>query len=329
MIQIKDLSKKFDSRGIAGVQKINFNISAGEVFAILGPNGSGKTTLLKLIAQEMTPDSGSVESHLPIKFCHFSINVKDQNVLKFLLENIIIQIDEEKKLNLARDLADIFEFTFQLKQNLSSLSAGQLQKVLLAKELINNPKTIILDEPFAHLDPLTRRDILKNLFDYLKNQEITLIWVTHDRNEAFYFSDRIAVLNFGKVEQLGTPSELMWSPRNLFIAQYVGHENFVAVKRITEGTWSTPWGEKNFKFKARSDDALMIIPSLSWQIDEHSPVIFDIAEFKIFEQSWRILAHYEQNTFYIHLGPHDFKSIQAQKLVRLSPYWEDCFLIDL
>src|SRR5690606_23364844 len=238
--KICDVNKLFDQRAIAGLHRISFEIKSGEVFALMGPNGSGKTTLINIISGTTQADSGTVTIEGELRLFE-QREVSDQNVQKFLIASNTLDIDEDKKLQLARDFADIFEFTFQLRQNLSELSAGQRQKVMLASELINSPSLLLLDEPFTHLDPHTRKDILSALFEYIRRQGISVLWVTHDLEEATLFADRIGLLNFGKMEQVGKPIDLVRTPRSLFTAKFLGYENFISVTS-KDGKWSTPWG---------------------------------------------------------------------------------------
>ena len=173
MISLSGVTKIFDSRGIAGLHSVDLSVERGEIFAILGPNGSGKSTLLKIIDGSITPDKGQIKTKGKVHLFSLSNPEGDKNVLKYLVSLVTSAIDDDKKIQLARDLADIFEFTFQLRQNFSQLSSGQKQKILIAAELMNRPDILLLDEPFSHLDPHTREGILTSLFSYLKKQNIT------------------------------------------------------------------------------------------------------------------------------------------------------------
>lgn len=243
MIELKDIHKKFDNRGIAGVNGVSLRLGKGEIIAVMGPNGGGKTTLINLIAGKIDPDQGTVNVAGGARIFSNIEESEDMNVQKFLIRRNTHDIEDEKKLQITRDFADIFEFTFQLRQNISQLSAGQKQKVALAAELINRPSLLLLDEPFSHLDPHTRKDILNSLFTYIRHQETSVLWVTHDLDEALGLSDLVGVLNFGKFEQISSPFELIEKPKNLFVAQFVGYENFL------------PKGEKE----------LLVIPDTAWK----------------------------------------------------------------
>ena len=270
MIQISGLKKIFDQRGIAGLHRIDLSLKSGEIFSVLGPNGSGKSTLLKIIHGDVQSDHGLINSEGSIHLFKPHAPKSEMNVQKFLVDQVNADIDDEKKIQLARDLADIFEFTSQLKQYFSQLSSGQAQKVLVAAELMNRSDILLLDEPFAHLDPFTRENILISLFKFLRQQQTTVIWVTHDLFEAFRFSDKTGVMNFGKWEQRGTPAELLKNPRNLFTAQYVGYKNFLTIRYENDG-WQTPWGTLE-RPSLPGHEALLILPSY-WDPSNVAPAL--------------------------------------------------------
>jgi ABC-type Fe3+/spermidine/putrescine transport system ATPase subunit len=267
MIQLRNVRKIFDARGIAGIHDLSLEIPTGKVLALLGSNGSGKTTLLNLIAGKLLPDSGEIRVEGKIHFFELRKPESELNVQKFLISCVTAEVDAEKKVQLARDMADIFEFTFQLRQNIGQLSQGQLQKVLMAAELINQPDILFLDEPFVHLDPLSRKDILFYLFQYLQQRQVTVVWITHERDEALRFADAIGLLQHGRLEQSGTPIELLSSPRNLYVAQFFGFENFIKVTG-SSGNWKTPFGNKTSSLKA--EEAYLVIPSNAWKLDPSS-----------------------------------------------------------
>jgi ABC-type Fe3+/spermidine/putrescine transport system ATPase subunit len=321
MIRVKNLSKQFDSRGIAGLHALNFTLNKGMVMGIMGPNGSGKTTLLKMLSGQLQADQGSFETDGLVSFFPTHEILTDMNVQKFLISKVTLDIEEEKKLQLTRDLADTFEFTFQLRQNLNQLSSGQKQKVLLAAELINRPALLLMDEPFTHLDPFTRRDILNGLFQFIRHQGITVLWVTHELEEAFKYSDILGVMNFGRLEQMSHPLSLLRAPRNLFVAQFMGYQNFIPVK-FEQGVAETPWG----KWHASLPDAqegIMVIPDSAWKIGEG-------LEAEI-EESYGTRQGIEHKLRF------DGRMLMLKTTVKLSllskvtitPLWEECFLIPL
>lgn len=319
MIIISDINKVFDQRAIAGLHHISFDIKEGEVFALMGPNGSGKTTLINIISGRTQADSGTVRLEGELSLFETKYPV-DQNVQKFLITSNKLEIDEEKKLQLARDFADIFEFTFQLRQNLSELSAGQRQKVLLASELINSPTLLLLDEPFTHLDPHTRKDILSALFEYIRRQNISVLWVTHDLEEATLFSDRIGLLNFGKLEQVSSPAEMIKKPRSLFAAKFLGYENFLSVSPYN-GQWQTPWGT----FGEAKDEAsqILVLPTDAFILSQ------DGIELKIVSHHTRGRSHLVKAQLGEKILSMEFSpqvELPSKKL-KVKLLWEHCFLL--
>jgi ABC-type Fe3+/spermidine/putrescine transport system ATPase subunit len=325
MISLENVRLKFDSRGIAGLSGVSLSLTPGTITALMGPNGSGKTTLLRILAGDLKPDSGLVNCEKTAFFRSAPELNHEQNVQKYLTGKVPAEIDDDKKIQLSRDLADIFEFTFQLRQKMGELSAGQKQKVLIAGELIGNPKLVLLDEPFTHLDPHTRKDILVSLFQYVKRQNLTLLWVTHDLNEGLRFSDKTILLHHGKIEQEGTPEDLIRHPRNIFAAQFVGYHNFFPVKK-SGSLWLTPWGEMDFSHAPKSEEAIMIVPDNGWDFDSSSPIKARIGEIYFQGTLRTIEASLEDRT--ITISGYDGEAKPGQ-LLGLKPASGVSFLIGL
>jgi ABC-type Fe3+/spermidine/putrescine transport system ATPase subunit len=325
MIKVTGLSRQFDKRGIAGIHNLTFSLTEGEVMGIMGPNGSGKTTLLKILGGEIIPDAGSFNVTNKISFFPRQENLSNGNVQKILVEAVTLEMEEEKKIQLARDLADTFEFTFQLRQTLNELSSGQKQKVLLARELINRPGLLLMDEPFTHLDPFTRRDILKGLFQYISDQNITVLWVTHDTEEAFKYSDRIALMNFGKFEQIDSPEIIVKNPQNLFVAKFIGYRNFFTVRSSSDGL-ITPWGTISFP-GISSAEGILIIPDDVWEINE-AGLPMTVVSHHAGHQSIEYLLTYQERTFYWRRGA-QLKTLESGIQVRLLPRWTECLSVPL
>ncbi len=326
MIKASEITKQFDKRGIAGVHKMSLNLDQGQVMAIMGPNGSGKSTLLNLLSGRVQPESGDISIDGAISSFPINETLENMNVQKFLIRSITLDIDEEKKIQLSRDLADTFEFTFQLRQNINELSSGQKQKVLLSKELINRPALLLMDEPFAHLDPFTRKDILSGLFQYIRYQGITVLWVTHDLEEAFQFSDQIGLMNFGKFEQRGTPEELVRTPRNLFVAQFMGYRNFFSIK-YENGSWQTPWGPRQMAQLAKSD-GILIVPDHAWELQSQDGLEVNIETRHPAKQTMEYRLKSSEKVIFLTQGS-QLKLLEMGSKIKLSPKWEECFHIAL
>ncbi|MFL5783188.1 MAG: ATP-binding cassette domain-containing protein, partial [Bacteriovoracaceae bacterium] len=299
-------------------------LTEGTITALMGPNGSGKTTLLRILSGELSPESGSVKTQDNVVYMKPENISPSLNVQKYLMSRVKAEIEDDKKIQLSRDLADIFEFTFQLRQTVGELSAGQRQKVMLAGELIRNPKLVLLDEPFTHLDPHTRKEIIKSLFEFVRRQNITLLWVTHDLNEAARFSDKIVLLQHGKIEQEGTPEEIIKAPRNIFTAQFVGYHNFFPVKR-KGNEWATPWGDHSFDFSSQHEEALLVVPETSWEIGTSS-VRARIEDQYLRDTLWTTHARWEEKTIILQTVERPGK---VGEQLTLIPRLAECFLIAL
>jgi ABC-type sugar transport system ATPase subunit len=223
-----------------------------------------------------------------------------------------------------REFAQTFELTFQLKQPLRQLSSGQIQKAFLMKGLINRPDIFIMDEPFSHLDPHTRQDILKDLFWFLKNKETTILWASHDKEEVFKFADKIGILQHGRFEQIDTALNLNKNPNNLFVAKYLGYKNFFPVKNTSEG-FQSMWGIAPYDLKW--DEAFLVVPEKSWKIDSNG-INFKIEHYQVLGSHVELELLSGDKIYYIHLPIH-LPMPKVSSLIKLSPKWEECFLIPL
>jgi ABC-type Fe3+/spermidine/putrescine transport system ATPase subunit len=327
MIKLNQAKIVFDSRGIAGLHSINLEIPKGSIFALMGPNGSGKTTILNVLTKKLPLDSGDLEVQGKIHFFERKNPEHDLNVQRFLMESVQDQeLETDKKLQLSRDMADIFEFTFQLRQNVGQLSQGQLQKVLMAAELINQPDILFLDEPFIHLDPMSRKEILFSLFTYLSQREVTVLWITHEKDEALRFADKVGLLQHGKFEQVSSPVEILQAPRNLFVAQYFGHQNFLKISR-ENGTWTTPWGE--VKSSLKDHEGYLVVPPTAWKVDPNST--FEGVILSQYPQYFACEFEIEisDKRFKVSLPLDTYSNWEVGQKMKISPDLRHCFVIPL
>ncbi|PEJ54569.1 proline/glycine betaine ABC transporter ATP-binding protein [Bacillus sp. AFS002410] len=237
MIQFHDVSFKF-SNGNYAVQDLSFSIQAGECFVLIGPSGCGKTSTIKLINRLIKPTDGEI--------FYNDKNIKDydehklrrdfgyvlQQIALFphlnVEENISI-VPELKKWSKAQIKARVAELLDLVKLNpleyskrsVSELSGGQQQRVGVARALAGNPNLLLMDEPFSALDPITRLQLQKDL-NLLKTKiNKTILFVTHDLDEAFYLGDRIGIMHGGELVQVGTKDEVLNNPINPFVEQFI------------------------------------------------------------------------------------------------------------
>ena len=254
-IEFKDVNKIFPvtQQGVAGtiraVDNVSLTIQDGEFFSLLGPSGSGKTTSLRMIAGFETPTSGTIRLYgkevTDLPPYERDVNTVFQDYALFphmtIGENIayglmIKKVGKQERMKRVDEMLDLVRLPGFAARKPAQLSGGQRQRVALARALINHPKVLLLDEPLGALDLKLRQQMQVELKAIQKRVGITFIFVTHDQEEALTMSDRIALFNLGRIEQIGTPAEIYEHPATAFVAGFVGTSNLVSgevAKRIT------------------------------------------------------------------------------------------------
>lgn len=238
-LELKKISKSF-SKEETVLKEIRLSIGKGEFITLLGSSGCGKTTTLRIIAGLEMPDSGRVflegkdVTDLPPEARN--VNTVFQNYALFphmtVADNIGygLKLKKVPKAEIKKRVSEMLELV-QLpgyeKRKPSELSGGQRQRVAIARSLINNPKVLLLDEPLGALDLQLRRTMQIELKKLQKKLGITFIYITHDQEEAINMSDRIAVMNHGNFEQIGSPDEIYNHPKTSYVATFVGNANIL------------------------------------------------------------------------------------------------------
>ncbi len=237
-VRIRGLRKSYGM--VAAVDGVDLEIARGEFFTMLGPSGSGKTTTLRMIAGFERPDAGTIElggrdvSSLPpfdrdvntvfqdyALFPHMTVQ---QNVEYGLRVKKVPKV--ERRLKAADSLAMVRLDGYGDRKP-GQLSGGQRQRVALARAIVNTPRALLLDEPLGALDLKLRQELQIELKQIQQELGMTFIYVTHDQEEALTMSDRIAVFNQGRIEQIGTPAEMYEHPRTEFVAGFIGTSNIL------------------------------------------------------------------------------------------------------
>jgi putative spermidine/putrescine transport system ATP-binding protein len=239
-ISIRGLTRTFgEVRAVAGV---DLDIYEGEFLTLLGPSGSGKTTVLRMIAGFEKPDSGSIllgdKDVAQLPPYERDVNTVFQDYALFPHMDVLANIEYglrvkgvEKADRRARALEALQQVRLEGYENRkpSQLSGGQRQRVALARALVNRPSVLLLDEPLGALDLKLREQMQLELKELQREVGITFIFVTHDQEEALTMSDRIAVFNHGRIEQLGTPREIYENPQSPFVSEFVGQTNKLTI----------------------------------------------------------------------------------------------------
>lgn len=234
---------KFAYKNTAVIEDFNLSVDEGSFTTLLGSSGCGKTTILRLISGFLNPDSGTIKINGEIQnnvlsnrrkvgmvfqdyalFPHLTV---EQNLFYGL--NLTKPSKEQKAQNeqIVKTTAENLDIQNLLKRFPSELSGGQQQRVALGRSLVLKPKILLMDEPLSSLDTNLRLKVREELKEIQKHLKITTVYVTHDREEAFSLSDKIAVMNHGKIIQYDTPENLYFEPKNRFAAEFSGASNFI------------------------------------------------------------------------------------------------------
>jgi spermidine/putrescine transport system ATP-binding protein len=241
-IELSGVVKEFQARGevVTAVAGVDLDIREGEFFSLLGPSGCGKTTTMRMIAGFEEPTQGVIRLHgqdvTNVPPNKRDVNMVFQSYALFphmnVYENVAFGLRRKAvaKPEITRrvgEMLDIVDMAGRSERRPRELSGGQQQRVALARALVNNPRALLLDEPLGALDLKLRQAMQVELKRIQREVGITFVYVTHDQGEALTMSDRIAVMNDGSIEHLGTPREIYEHPRTRFVAGFIGTSNLL------------------------------------------------------------------------------------------------------
>ena len=242
VIDVKEVSKRYNQT--VAVESCDLQVAAGEILALLGPSGSGKTTLLRLIAGFEKPDQGriviagrkvvDVANSVWVAAEDRGVGMVFQDYALFphltVAKNVRFGLRNTSKRDRATRVAELLRLT-ELEQCVEryphELSGGQQQRVALARALAPRPGVVLLDEPFNGLDPELRPQMRREVARILRHLGTAAILVTHDQEEALGMADQVAVIRNGELQQVGTPEDIYYSPKTAFVANFVGHADFI------------------------------------------------------------------------------------------------------
>lgn len=238
-IELENVTKRFDN--VLALDRINLEVDAGEFFFLLGPSGCGKTTLLRILAGFEQPESGRVlfderdvtdvpphERNTGMVFQNYALwphMTVWKNVEYGLTMRDMPQHERDQKVKRALEMVQMSGYA---ERSPNQLSGGQQQRVALARALVIEPGVVLLDEPLSNLDARLRLEMREQLQDLQRTLGVTMIYVTHDQKEALAMGARIAVMQMGKVAQIGTPREVYMQPLTRFVADFIGEINLIS-----------------------------------------------------------------------------------------------------
>lgn len=238
IIELKHVSKSFDGETV--LDDLSLDIHDKEFVTLLGPSGCGKTTTLRIIGGFESADEGDVcfmgEKINDVPPYRRHVNTVFQRYALFphlnVFENIafglrVAKVKEKEIVERVEKMLALVNLRGFEKRSVSTLSGGQQQRVAIARALVNNPKVLLLDEPLAALDLKLRKDMQKELKNIQRETGITFIYVTHDQEEALSMSDTIVVMANGKIQQIGTSTDIYNEPENAFVADFIGESNIL------------------------------------------------------------------------------------------------------
>ncbi len=279
VLELRGLSKQFRTGG--GVLDIDLRVNQGERLAILGPSGSGKSTLLRLIAGLEVPDSGSISINgnraegLAPRDRGLSLVLQDQPPYPHLnvAQNVgfglrLRGVREPERSKRVREVAAGLRLSGFEARRPGTLSGGEQRRVVLGRALATRSKLLLLDEPLSALDRPLRRALRRDLIRFQESESSTMILVTHDQDEAMAFGNQVAVIRAGRIEQVGTPDQLLKSPKTRFVAEFLSP--------IDLAVWRCQIRSEEQSIKVEG-----ILPGASWWVPiEHEqtwPALFRIS----------------------------------------------------
>ena len=244
-MELKNISVSFDDEQI--LKSISLDIKDKEFITFLGPSGCGKTTTLRLIAGFLQPDEGDIifdnKKINDVPAHKRQVNTIFQRYALFphlnVYENIafglrIKKMKENEIKARVNEMLELVNLSGLENRSIDTLSGGQQQRVAIARAIANHPRVLLLDEPLAALDLKLRKDMQKELKKIQQQLGITFIFVTHDQEEALTMSDRVIVMDNGKIQQIGTPQDIYNEPKNAFVADFIGESNILDGKMLKD-----------------------------------------------------------------------------------------------
>ncbi len=289
-LSINNLTCQYDDQTV--LESLSIEVEQGQIVCLLGASGCGKTTLLKAVAGLLPLSSGQMslngvviddgENWLPPEQRNIGMIFQDYALFPHLTvaENIAFGLKNEtpqQKLLKVEEMLGLVHLKGYGDRYPHQLSGGQQQRVAIARSLAYKPDLLLLDEPFSNIDTQVRHELISEIRKIFKQQGVTAIFVTHSREEAFAFSDKMAVMNNGVIEQYGTASELYYRPSSKFVADFLGGGSYLAATRVSQSAFETHLGvieaSAQQEIQLQAECALLLRPQhVQVQVDTESAV---------------------------------------------------------
>ncbi|NOH01332.1 MAG: ABC transporter ATP-binding protein [Chloroflexi bacterium] len=249
-LEVRNLVKKFNGSTQSAVDDISFELANGEILALVGPSGCGKTTTLRMIAGLERPDSGAIKlngqlvaspsTFIPPEKRGIGMVFQDHALFPHLtvFDNVAFGLRGKSQAEIRTIAGETLHMVGLLsfsKRYPHELSGGERQRVALARALAPKPVLVLMDEPFSSLDADLRVAVREHVRSILKTMQATVIFVTHDQDEALYMGDRLAVLQKGRLEQIGAPEEIFHDSATRFVAEFMGDSDFLKGRVVPGG----------------------------------------------------------------------------------------------
>ncbi len=300
MIRLEGVTKRFGT--VTAVDEAHLCVDRGEIVALLGPSGCGKTTLLRLVAGFERPDGGAVEvagrtcsgpgTWIAPEERRVGMVFQDYALFPHLTvaENVGFGVPRRERATRVAELLEIVGLTEQRRRYPHELSGGQQQRVALARALAPSPELVLLDEPWSNVDPFLRETLRAEVAEIFRPLGVTVVLVTHDREEAFSLADRIALMRNGTILQEGTPEELYFSPASRWAAEFVGAANVLSGP-VVGGLVETPLGTFPANGSSTHADASVLVRPelLELEPDPAGPAEVVAREFRGHDVLYRVL----------------------------------------
>ncbi|MFV0574358.1 MAG: ABC transporter ATP-binding protein [Vibrio sp.] len=256
-LSINRITCHYDVNAEPVLENLSLEVNKGEIVCLLGASGCGKTTLLKVIAGLLPISSGEISlNRKPLSNSNMNLAPEQRNIGMIfqdyalfphltVAQNIAFGIHHQPKSeqeSIVENMLELVHLTGLGDRYPHQLSGGQQQRVAIARSLACQPDLLLLDEPFSNIDTQVRHELIRDIRDIFKQRGVTAIFVTHSREEAFAFADKMAVMHHGVIEQFGSATELYYQPSSKFVANFLGGGSYLKASKISENQFETALG---------------------------------------------------------------------------------------